>query len=776
MNWETLKGVVADAMELPAPERSGFLDRACAEDSELRREAEALLSADMPGFLNLDAPPLTPNAPDRVGNYRLESQLGEGGMGVVYTGVRDDGNFEQRVAIKLIKLGMDSGAILRRFVAERRILARLVHPNITRILDGGAASDGRPYFVMELIDGVPIDQYCRDLDVSRTIEIFLPVCDAVAFAHRNLVLHRDIKARNILVDAAATPHLLDFGIAKLLDEEADSEQTATAFRVLTPRAASPEQLAGEPLTTASDVYSLGALLYELLSGKSPYDLHLSTPPRPSQVSPPARQKILAGDLDNIVLKALEKDPLRRYASATDFAADLRRHLDGLPVLARPASFLYRAQKLFRRHKARFAVAALFFLVIVAGIVATLTQARRANRRFAEVRSLAHSVIFELDDAIARVPGATAARAILLSRAITYLDGLAREAGRDRSLLLEVASGYERLGTVQGDRTTAHLLDLDGASRSLALAAEFYRRAPDMRGLASVAGKRSLVEIGRGRVTEGVSLAREELSGYRAIAAQTGAAQDKVNVAAGLRDLGYAQLQSNDLPGALRSYREEEGLRREWLAAHPSDEAAQSAFGAFYRRLAQVEARQRMIREAMQSFAAARAIDEKIVARHPTDPAVKSLLAADLEGPARMAMRTGNFKMAAALLRQSYEIYEEAVAADPTNERPRHSLMLTASMLGQALAKTHDAEGSMKAARRSLDIASDADRSHSSANTRASVADGEISVGDAFLASGKRDDAMVAYRRAEKIYLELQGRNELNIDQKQASLELARKLH
>ena len=174
MNWETLKGVVADAMELPAPERSGFLDRACAEDSELRREAEALLSADMPGFLNLDAPPLTPNAPDRVGNYRLESQLGEGGMGVVYTGVRDDGNFEQRVAIKLIKLGMDSGAILRRFVAERRILARLVHPNITRILDGGAASDGRPYFVMELIDGVPIDQYCRDLDVSRTIEIFLP--------------------------------------------------------------------------------------------------------------------------------------------------------------------------------------------------------------------------------------------------------------------------------------------------------------------------------------------------------------------------------------------------------------------------------------------------------------------------------------------------------------------------------------------------------------------------------------------------------------------------
>src|SRR5579864_4646036 len=266
-DWRRVKDIVADALDLPRSRRAAFLDARCA-DASIRREVDALLSSD-----DLDGPFLeVEQAPDRLGPYRMINEIGRGGMGAVYLAERDDGQFEQRVAIKVIKRGMDTAALLERFFAERRILARLTHPGITRVFDGGMTPDGRPYVVMEFVEGEPVAEYCRRraLSVDARLQMIISVCDAVEYAHRNLVLHRDIKSGNVLVDAQGAPKLLDFGIAKLLDEEADTQQTAIGSRAWTPNAASPEQARGEPLSTSSDVYALGVLAYELLTGQLPY--------------------------------------------------------------------------------------------------------------------------------------------------------------------------------------------------------------------------------------------------------------------------------------------------------------------------------------------------------------------------------------------------------------------------------------------------------------------------------------------------------------------------
>ena len=370
--WERVKKIVGDAMDLAREQRAAFVSGACAEDADLRREVETLLRADDPESPVLDLD----RAPTRIGVYRIVGEIGRGGMGTVYLGERDDGHFEQRVAIKVIKRGMDSEAVLRRFYAERRILARMQHPGITRIFDGGMYED-RPYFVMEYLEGEPILEYCRKrkLDVAARVRLFLEVCGAVEHAHRNLVLHRDIKGSNILVEKSGSPKLLDFGIAKVLEEDA-KEDTAVAQRPLTPQSASPEQVMGEPLTMAADVYSLGLLLFDLLTGARPYEVKTSsleemtrvicrTPaPKPSTVARAGGEaQELRGDLDNVVLKALEKEPARRYQSAAELSADLRAYLEGRPVAARAGSGWYRARKFAGRHKKPLAVAALALIAI-----------------------------------------------------------------------------------------------------------------------------------------------------------------------------------------------------------------------------------------------------------------------------------------------------------------------------------------------------------------------------------------------------------------------------
>ena len=427
--WEQIERLFFGALDRDAEQRAAFLDSACTDDPALRGEVEAMLAAHEQSqglllenrFLTGDSPTLPdPDAllGTRVGVYRLTKLLGQGGMGAVYLAERDDAQYRQEVALKLIRPGLHTADVVTRFRVERQILARLQHPNIARLLDGGMTEEGLPYLVMEYVAGTPLTQYCdaHRLPIAERLQLFQTVCQAVQFAHRNLIVHRDLKPSNILVTADGTVKLLDFGIAKLLSPQANDPHTAptrTGLQVLTPEYASPEQIRSEPITTASDVYALGVLLYELLTGRRPHDVRgcspsemervicETTPHRPSAVvaqsdedaghasetisqarglSADKLQRRLTGDLDTIVLKAMHTDRARRYASAEQLRRDIERHLAGLPVQARPDTWRYRAQKFVRRHRAGVAAAALVVLALLVGIAGTAWQAQRAARQ------------------------------------------------------------------------------------------------------------------------------------------------------------------------------------------------------------------------------------------------------------------------------------------------------------------------------------------------------------------------------------------------------------
>lgn len=444
--WREVERLFAKAADLGPADRGALLDREC-QDAAVRREVERLLAHDSgstgriadpireaTGMAGVDGRPegiesegsdLEGDDPgtsvlERIGPYRIERELGRGGMGTVFLASRDDDQYRKQVAIKLVRAGVDSDTLLRRFRAERQILASLEHSNIARLLDGGATEEGQSYLVMEHVDGEPIDTYCDrlHLDIDARLRIFRAVCAAVQHAHRNLIVHRDIKPANVLVTAEGEPKLVDFGIAKLLDAEA-AAPTMTMARMMTPEYASPEQVRGEVITTSSDIYSLGVLLYELLTGRRPYRLASrrigevaraigeQEPERPSTAVtrepletdpggatttaeelcrvrgalPRELRRRLTGDLDDIVMMTLRKEPERRYASVADLSEDIRRHLEGLPVLARKDTWTYRAAKFARRNPWGVgAMAAILLLITGSSAVVWLQGLRIAGER------------------------------------------------------------------------------------------------------------------------------------------------------------------------------------------------------------------------------------------------------------------------------------------------------------------------------------------------------------------------------------------------------------
>ncbi|HSK76936.1 MAG TPA: tetratricopeptide repeat protein [Thermoanaerobaculia bacterium] len=440
--WQQIKAVLNDALEREEALRTAFLEAACQDDDELRREVESLLAseAEIGDFIETpvfrihgEAEPLAVG--QRIGAYRIVRELGRGGMGSVYLAERADEEFEQRVALKVVRRGMDTDEIVRRFRSERQILAHLDHPNIAKLFDGGTTEDGRPYFVMEHVEGQPIDQYCdeRKLSVRERLELFRRVCSAVHLAHQNLIVHRDLKPGNILVTADGVPKLLDFGIAKLLDPGQEAfALTRANVRPMTPEYASPEQVRGEAITTASDVYSLGVLLYVLLTGHPPYRpvrrdpqslakaICETDPPRPSSIirqvgegrrpdgtsvelTPESVSRVregearllrrrLAGDLDNIVLMAMSKDPKRRYASVDQLSNDIGRHLEGWPVVARKDTLGYRARKFVGRHKGGVTLAALVLLLIVGSSVAVTVLWQHAVREQQRAKAVSEFLV------------------------------------------------------------------------------------------------------------------------------------------------------------------------------------------------------------------------------------------------------------------------------------------------------------------------------------------------------------------------------------------------
>ncbi len=465
--WEQVQIVVDQSLHLAAAERAAFLDKVCAGKPELKEEVGSLLAGAEDAETFIEEPvfslhaerPADSVSEGRIGSYNIRHQVGSGGMGSVYLASRAD-DFEKSVAIKILKRGMDTDEIVRRFEHERQILANLDHPNISKLLDGGTTGDGRPYFVMERVEGEPIDRYCDDrrLSTRERLQLFRKVCSAVHFAHQNLVVHRDLKPGNILVTEGAEPKLLDFGIAKLLESEKLSTQTPTLPLLtvagagpMTPPFASPEQVRGEAITTSSDIYSLGVLLFKLLTGHQPYRLRDHSmsglfqaiqeedPTKPSDAvlatdefsrggkvgaltpesvsetregDPKALHRRLTGDLDSIVLKTLRKEPKDRYGSVEQLSEDIGRHLDGLPVLARQGTLAYQTAKFFRRHKMRLFMLGAVLLTGLSGIGwgVSQTQAERERQLAAHERHISESLadlmerLHTLDPEAGEVPG------------------------------------------------------------------------------------------------------------------------------------------------------------------------------------------------------------------------------------------------------------------------------------------------------------------------------------------------------------------------------------
>ena len=501
--WQQICAIFDAVAEAPPNTRAAMLDSLCAADAEMRRDVEALLAADSRAAHfdhGVDAARVASAATwavqvdgvergERIGPWRVLGELGRGGMGVVLLAERADGQFEQRTALKLIKRGMDSDAVQARFLRERQILARLQHPHIARLLDGGIAADGRPYFAMEYVDGRPLLRHCAEevCRLERRLGLFLDVCDAVQFAHGQLVVHRDIKPSNIMVDAAGEGKLLDFGIAKLIGEGDRGTTIDPAQRLLTPAYAAPEQLRGDAVSTATDIYALGAVLYELLTARRPHDLAddasedsaravQTTAIPPSRIGDgPVPARRLRGDLDTIVLKALHPEPQRRYATVAALADDLRRFLADLPILARRDSAAYRARKFARRHWIGVAATLVVAAALIAGTTVSLYEARAARAQAARAQTVTRFLadMFRFADPKGMPGGVRMTAKEMLDAGAQRID---QELGTEPELAAEFATTLGGIYTELGeyDRAialTRHALDLssDDADRTRALA-------------------------------------------------------------------------------------------------------------------------------------------------------------------------------------------------------------------------------------------------------------------------------------------------------------------
>lgn len=508
-SWERAQKLFLEAADLPPADLEGFLRLECADDAELRSEVESLLLADRKNGAGIAEVVETeaslmfdsPVPGERLGAYRIVRQIGRGGMGAVYLAMRDDDQYHKKVAIKVVKRGMDTAEVLTRFRYERQILANLDHPYIAGLYDGGTTADGRPFFVMEYVEGQPVDVFCRERSLSADdrCRLFVRICEAVAHAHRNLVVHRDLKPANIFITPEGTPKLLDFGIAKLLGERSGERRTTTRMeRHFTPDYASPEQISGRPMTTSSDVYSLGAVLYELLTGRRAHQITGATPfeleravcegviARPRIYSPD-----LDSDLDNIVLMAMRKEPERRYHSVEQFAEDIQRYLEARPVLARKDSLLYRARRFTQRRRYALAASAAVVLSLVCGIVIAFSQAReaRAARRAAEINrdiavserqraelrlgqivNLSNHSLSEVYGLMEHLPGAMPARREMVNAMLRFLEDISKDAGSDDRLKFTLAKAYLRLGDLQGDPDSPNVGDMAGAFKSFQAAA------------------------------------------------------------------------------------------------------------------------------------------------------------------------------------------------------------------------------------------------------------------------------------------------------------------
>jgi serine/threonine protein kinase len=787
--WHEIKDKLDAVLKLAPEQRPAYLDQVSTADPELRRELESLIAShEQAGtdFLNVPPPqaaadPSAPNNlnPDhrepmigrRLGTYEIVEQIGAGGMGEVYRAIRADDQYRKQVAIKLVRAGQNSDFVIRRFKNERQILASLDHPNIARLLDGGTTEEGVPYFVMELIEGQPITEYCdsRNLPIVERLKLFTSVCSAVQYAHQRLIVHRDIKPSNILVTHEGMPKLLDFGIAKIVDTDSGTgPATLTIFRALTPGYASPEQVKGEPITTVSDVYALGVVLYELLTGQHPYSAPGSTPhqiaravcevdpEKPSTVvrrtegspspgggttvrsgttvplgesSADRLSKRLSGDLDNIVLMALRKEPERRYASVDKFAEDLRRHLANLPVFARKDTAGYRISKFVARHKAGVAATAAAIIILIVGIVATLREAQiareqasiarsqraRAEARFNDVRKLANSLMFEVHDSIKDLPGSTPARKLLVSRALEYLDSLSQEAKGDRSLQRELAAAYEKIGDVQGMPRQANLGDTVGAEES-------YRKALAIR--ESLAGADSKDQEVRRQLTPNYSKLSDllwnkgdfkgamEYSRKEITVAEALYQEDPTNpanrslLAAYRMDYGYKQaVVGNDRAGGLETLHQGSAMLEKMVSEDPQNVQVRRLLGLSYFRAADVlKDDPNNYPQALALYKKAIVTTQALIVADPNNTDFRRMVAYDQFAMGQLLANMKDGSAALAQDREALSSFQKLAADDPANAQFQEDIAAVRSEIGEVLVNTGKPGDAIESLRLSINAA------------------------------------------------------------------------
>jgi len=755
---ERVAEIVENALEVERESRAAFVVDLCGGNIELRAEVESLLEFQEKARDFIEAPAYEQNADllatgggelERgrfLGDYKIVSLLAEGGMGEVY--LAEDTKLQRTVAIKLVKQGLGTASILRHFRNEEKILAGLNHPNIARLYGAGVTQNGLPYFVMEYVEGPRLDHYCREkhLSIPERLALFQKVCSAVTYAHQRLVIHRDIKPANIRVTGEGEPKLLDFGIAKILDPAMSVriEQTMTFLGVMTPEYASPEQVRGENMTTSSDVYSLGVVLFELLTDQRPYQI---TSRRPDQIAraiteqEPARpsvaiarcdpqnskfeirnSKLLKGDLDNIVLKAMRKEPQRRYASVEQLSGDIRRHLTNLPVIARPDTRSYRAAKFVKRNRVWVAMAAVIFLTLTGGIIATLWQAHvarkqrelaraergRAQLEFNDVRKLATSFLFEFNSSIQNLPGATPARKLLVQRALEYLSKLAQQSRGDADLQRELTEAYLKVGDLQGNPYEPNLGDTHGAEESykkaLAISTALVQaNAQDSQARRYLA--RSYQSIGEvlpllGKPNDGVADLRKAAEIFETLVRATPRNRDlRVQLADCYQSLGDLQGHSGlqnlgDRAGALQSYRKAIAVFDAMAVEDSSDQKARGGAAVMRIRIGDMQREQGDLDAAEENYHAALERAESLATADPQNDRFRRILALSHRELADLENQRGNFKQALQDALKALDINQVLTIADPNNAQAANNYVLSLTKVAELLNKTGDLEGSL----------------------------------------------------------------------------------
>jgi tRNA A-37 threonylcarbamoyl transferase component Bud32/tetratricopeptide (TPR) repeat protein len=670
-------------------------------DERTRKEVEALVAFDPRSSILLErdvsmvaegALATLESKDIRCGPYRLGELLGRGGMGAVYAAERVDGEVTQRVAVKLLRPAADDSLLRQRFLEERQILATLSHPNIARLVDVGHREDSQPYLVMEYIEGKPIDVCTAGFSIRQKIVLFLKVCAAVGYLHRNLVVHRDLKPPNILVTGEGEPKLLDFGIAKMLDLSTDS--TVTGMRILTPDYASPEQVAGSQVTTATDIYSLGAVLYKMLTGVAPHQFEndsaraIAFAISSGKIPPPSKLvPALRGDLEMILMKALRTEPQERYSTIEQFSEDLENFLQSRPIRARKGDAWYQTRKFLRRRWLPVAATALAVAGLTGGVLVANRQRAIAERRFVQVRQLSGK-LFDIDAIVRQTPGTTKARELIVSTSLEYLQRLATDAPSDPEIALEVANAYLRVARVQGVPVNSNLGHTEEADRSLqkaeallvsVLAARPSDRTAILRS-AQVAHDRMMLAGDRGAPDVAMAFGRKSadfLQKYESLGSVPRA--DVESVAATYMNLGGRYMVDNLYDDAIRF-----GTRAFNVASAAGLDsiggAALMSVAGAYRVKGDLDQALSTIRES------ARLLESPTGAKS-RGRTMNLITALTLEGQilgADVAINMGRFEEAVAPLERAFALADNNARQDVNDADSRRSAATTGVLLGAAL--------------------------------------------------------------------------------------------